>query len=440
MAAWRACPHAVAGAALLQSWGMGEKLVVVGQGRTGLTLAMRAVEAGFHVVGIDADEWRVKRLSAGESCVDEVGDGVLAAAHGSGRYAASADYARAEGFDVCVITEPVAVRDGVPDLRPIGSAGEAVAPLLRPGATVILESTTYPGTTEEHLRALLEDGSGLHAPGDFFLGYSHQRIDPGNARWRLDNTPKVVSGIDAASLERITDFYGRIVREVVPVSSPRVAELCALLESAFRQVNIALVNEMSIFAGQLGIDMWEAVDAASTKPFGFMRFTPGPGAGGQCPPIDPSQVSWNVKRGPGRTFRFAELAGDVNRSMPDHVVNRLALALNRRHLPLRGSRVLLMGLSYKKNVGDCRESASIEIAKSLRKLGADVRAADPHADDFLLPVGIELVEPTSGELAAADAVVVLTDHDCFDYELVQRSARFVFDARNRCHGPNVEKL
>jgi UDP-N-acetyl-D-glucosamine dehydrogenase len=419
---------------------MGDRLAVVGQGYVGLPLAMRAIEAGFHVVGIDVDEWRVKRLGAGESCVEDIPDGVLAAALGSGRYRVSTEYADAEGFDVCVITVPASLRDGVPDLRHIGSAGRAIAPLLRPGVTVILESTIYPGTSEEYLKPLLEDGSGLRTPVDFHLGYSPERIDPGNTRWRLDNTPKVVSGIDAVSLEHVTAFYSRIVREVVPVSSLRVAELCKLLENTFRHVNVALVNELAIFARQLGINVWEAVDAASTKPFGFMRFTPGPGVGGHCLPIDPSYLSWKVERGLGHNFRFVELANAINAHMPDHVVHRLSLAMNERYRSIRGSRFLLLGLSYKKNAGACRASPAIEVAKTLCKLGAEVRAADPHVDDFLLPVGIELVEPTGEELARADAVVVLTDHDRVDYHLVQRSSEFVFDTRNRCRGPNVERL
>ncbi|WP_214412857.1 nucleotide sugar dehydrogenase [Sphaerisporangium fuscum] len=419
---------------------MAEKLVVVGQGYVGLPLAMRAVRAGFHVVGIDVDEWRVKRLDAAESYVEDISDEELAAAHRSGRYLASTGYAAAEGFDVCVITVPTPLREGVPDLRHIGSAGESIAPLVRPGATVVLESTTYPGTTEEYLRPLLEDGSGLRTPEDFHLGYSPERIDPGNAEWRLDNTPKVVSGIDDLSLRKIQEFYGRIVREVVPVSSLQVAELCKLLENTFRHVNIALVNELSIFARQLGIDVWEAIDAASTKPFGYMRFTPGPGVGGHCLPIDPSYLSWRVKRSLGHNFRFVELANDINDHMPEHVVQRIALTLNQRYKPVKGSRLLLLGLSYKKNAGDCRESPAIEVAKALTKLGADVLAADPHVDAFQLPPGIDMVEPTEAQLAAADAVVVLTDHDCFDYRLVQGVSKLVFDTRNRCRGDNVERL
>lgn len=419
---------------------MGEKLVVIGQGYVGLPLAMRAVEAGFDVVGIDLDRWRVKRLDAAESYVEDITDETLAKAQRSGRYLATADYAAAEGFDICVITVPTPLHEGAPDLRHIASAGRHIAPFLRRGATVILESTTYPGTTEEFLRPILEEGSGLRAPEDFFLGYSPERIDPGNTRWRLENTPKVVSGLDGAARARVQEFYAAIVEHVVPVSSIQVAELCKLLENTFRHVNIALVNELSIFARQLGIDVWETIEAASTKPFGYMRFLPGPGVGGHCLPIDPSYLSWKVKRSLGHTLRFVELANDVNDHMPDHVVHRLTLALNRMGKAVNGSRLLLLGLSYKKNTGDCRESPAVEIARMLRALGADVRACDPHVDISLLPAGIELVEPTTRELAAADAVVILTDHDCFDYERVQRESGFVFDARNRCGGPNVERL
>ncbi|MEO3812780.1 nucleotide sugar dehydrogenase [Sphaerisporangium sp. B11E5] len=419
---------------------MGERLVVVGQGYVGLPLAMRAVEAGFDVVGVDVDTWRVKRLEAAQSYVEDITDEELAAAHRTGRYRASTDHADADPFDVCVITVPTPLRDGVPDLRHVTAAGESIAPLLRPGATVVLESTTYPGTTEEHLRPLLEEGSGLRTPGDFHLGYSPERIDPGNRHWHLENTPKVVAGLDADALEHVRAFYGRIVRQVVPVSSLQVAELCKLLENTFRHVNIALVNELSIFAAQLGIDVWEAIDAASTKPFGYMRFTPGPGVGGHCLPIDPSYLSWRVKRSLGHNFRFVELANDINDHMPDHVVHRLTLALNRRGKPVNGSRVLALGLAYKRNTGDCRESPALEVVRSLTKLGAKVHAAEPHVDPFLLPPGIHLTTPTPQELTKADAVVILTDHDLFDYETIRTTAPFIFDTRNRCHGPNVERL
>ncbi|MEN3534024.1 nucleotide sugar dehydrogenase [Microbispora sp. ZYX-F-249] len=412
---------------------MAEKLLVVGQGRAGLPLAMRAVEAGFRVVGLDEDEWRVKRLNAGEPCVEGVGAGALAAAHASGRYAASADVADASGFDVCVLTAPVRMRHGAPDLGPLGTAAGRVAPFLRPGATVVLEGVAYPGTTEEFVRPLLEDGSGLCAGEDFHLGHSPHRAAPGNPRWRLGNTPKVVSGIDAASLRAVTDFYGRLVRETVPVSSPRVSELCALLESARAHVDAALANELSIFAAHLGVDVWEAMEASATTPFGHAAVTPGPGIEDPCLPLDVAYLPWGIRRGVGPAFRLVETANDVNAHMPAQVVDRLCLALNRRCRSIRGSRILLLGLS------------PVEVAKTLCRLGARVRAADPRvagwgAHDLVVPAGVEVVEPDAAELARADAVVVLGGQDCYDYDLVQRASRFVFDTRGRCRGPNVERL
>jgi UDP-N-acetyl-D-glucosamine dehydrogenase len=419
---------------------MAERLVVIGQGYVGLPLAVRAVEVGYNVIGIDRDGRRVKQLGTGASYVEDVSDERLASALNSGRYFPCSDFTQAAGFDISVIAVPTPLNEGVPDLSYVREAGRALTDYVSPGCTVILESTTYPGTTEEVLGPLLEAGSGLHVREDFFLGYSPERIDPGNPRWRLENTPKVVSGVDTASLARVRDFYSSLVDETVPVSSPRIAELTKLLENTFRHVNIALVNELAIFATQLGIDVWEAIDAAATKPFGFQRFSPGPGVGGHCLPIDPSYLSWQVKRTLGSNFRFVELANDINDHMPEHIVHQITMGLNARRKPVNGSRVLLLGLAYKKNVGDIRESPAIEVAKDLRKLGADVAAVDPFADPFLLPQGICLVELTSQELATADAVVILTDHDSFDYELIVDAARYIFDTRNRCRGPGVERL
>jgi UDP-N-acetyl-D-mannosaminuronic acid dehydrogenase/UDP-N-acetyl-D-glucosamine dehydrogenase len=306
----------------------------------------------------------------------------------------------------------------------------------------VLESTTYPGTTQELLQPILEDGSGLRTPESFFLGYSPERIDPGSSTWRLENTPKVVSGIDPASLARVDRFYGRIVERTVPVSSTRTAELTKLLENTFRHVNIALVNELAIFAGELGVDVWEAIDAASTKPFGFMPFRPGPGVGGHCLPIDPSYLSWQVKRTLGHQFQFIELANDINRGMPRYVVQRLVLGLNARRKALNGSEILLLGLAYKKNVGDLRESPAVAIADALLRLGARVRAAEPFAVGSCgVPDGVRLVDLSPHEVAAADAVVVLTDHDDFDYSMVATLGAYVLDTRNRCpRGDTVEHL
>ena len=418
--------------------GAAAKLVVVGQGYVGLPLALRAVGAGFTVVGYDLDVDRVKRLSDGQSYVEDISDEELAAALATGRYRATDDPAHLAAFDIAVIDVPTPLQDGNPNLSYVEEAAATLAVHLTAGATVVLESTSYPGTTEELVVPILEDGSGLRAGRDFHVGYSPERIDPGNPTWRLENTPKVVSGIDTPSLEAVSDFYGRLVEETVPVSDTRVAELTKLLENTFRHVNIALVNELAMFASDLDINVWEAIDAASTKPFGYLRFTPGPGVGGHCLPIDPSYLSWKVRRSLGQPFRFVELANDVNEHMPDYVVRRLMLALNRDGRALKGSRVLLLGLAYKRNTGDAREAPGTTIARSLVALGADVRVADPHV------VGetsaFTFVTVTAEELRAADAVVLVTDHDAFDYELVSRHARFILDTRNRLDGPSVERL
>jgi UDP-N-acetyl-D-glucosamine dehydrogenase len=306
---------------------------------------------------------------------------------------------------------------------------------------VIVESTSYPGTTQEQVLPWLEDGSGLAAGTDFYLGYSPERIDPGNSTWTLTTTPKIVSGIDDGSLAAVQAFYDGVVERTVPVSSPREAELAKLIENTFRHVNIALVNELAMFANDLGINVWEAIDAASTKPFGFMPFTPGPGVGGHCLPIDPSYLSWRVERSLGKSFRFVELADDINRHMPDYVIHRLMLAFNERGRAIRGSRILLLGLAYKKNTGDARESPAVRVAQLLAGLGADVRAADPHVAEARAIDGlVARVEPTAEEVSSADAVVLLTDHDAFDFEDIGQRARFIFDCRRRLAGQNVEIL
>jgi UDP-N-acetyl-D-glucosamine dehydrogenase len=413
--------------------------LVVGQGYVGLPVAMRAVEAGFDVIGYDADNARVKRLNAGDSYVEDVGDDVVADALATGRYRAIASLEDIDGFDVAVISVPTPLREGAPDLGHIESAASQVGEHLRRGATVILESTTYPGTTEELVAPILEDHSGLIAGRDFHLGYSPERIDPGNPTWTFVNTPKVVSGIDEESLAAVRDFYEKLVDQTVSVSSPKEAELTKLLENTFRHVNIALVNELAMYAHDLGIDIWEAIDAASTKPFGYLRFTPGPGVGGHCLPVDPSYLSWRVRRSLGQSFRFVELANDINEHMPDYVVRRLVVSLNRRGLAVLGRRVLLVGFAYKKNTGDARETPAASIARQLVGLGAQVCVADPHVDETQLPADIERVDFEPDELARADAVVLLADHDAFDLGAVSQ-APFVLDCRHRLSGPNVEQL
>ena len=416
-------------------------VVVAGLGYVGLPLAMRAVAAGHEVAGYDADPVRVKRLEAGESYVEDVSACELAAALESGRFRPSADADACDGFDVAVITVPTPLRDGLPDLACVEAASRTLARYLRPGATVIVESTSYPGTTQEQVLTWLQDGSGLVAGTDFHLGYSPERIDPGNRTWTLASTPKIVSGIDDGSLAAVEDFYTGIVDRTVAVSSPREAELAKLIENTFRHVNIALMNELAMFGRELGVNVWEAIDAASTKPFGFMRFSPGPGVGGHCLPIDPSYLSWRVERTLGQRFRFVELANDINSHMPDYVVRRLLLALNRRGRPVSGSRILLLGLAYKKNTGDARESPAIRVADLLLRMGAVVRAADPLVTETaVLDPAVTRVESTPEEIAAADLVVMLTDHDAFSAAEVSRHACYVLDCRRMLSGPNVETL
>jgi UDP-N-acetyl-D-glucosamine dehydrogenase len=419
----------------------GLRVLVCGQGYVGLPLAVRAARVGHLVVGFDVDVQRVKRLAAGESYVDDVSSESLQELLREGRYRPSSDARCCAGFDVAVITVPTPLREGAPDLSYIESCARTVARFVRPGTTVVLESTTYPGTTEELVASVLAEGSGLVAGTDFHLGYSPERIDPGNKIWAFERTPKVVAGIDSESLAAVRSFYDTVVDTTVPVSSCRTAELTKLLENTFRHVNVALVNEMAMFSHQLGVDIWEAIDAASSKPFGFMRFTPGPGVGGHCLPIDPSYLSWRVERALGQRFRFVELANDVNSHMPDHVVQRLVVALNRAARAVNGSRILLLGLAYKRNTGDARESPAARVATLLAELGADVRAADPYVvEGDALDSRLTRVELDRDEVAAADAVLVLTDHDVFDFEMVAREARYVLDCRHRLAGDRVEYL
>ncbi len=405
------------------------RLVVVGQGYVGLPLAMRAVEVGFDVIGFEIDKRRVERLTAGDSYVEDISSTELRAALDSGRYRASADAEDLNGFDIAVITVPTPLRETLPDMTYIEGAARMLAPALKKGSVVILESTTYPGTTEELLVPLLEAGSNLAIGTDVLVGYSPERIDPGNQEWTFVTTPKVVSGVNPESLAAVDAFYSALVDRTVPVSTPKEAELTKLLENTFRHVNIALVNELAMFAGELGIDVWEAIDAASTKPFGFMPFRPGPGVGGHCLPVDPSYLSWQVKRSLGEQFRFVELANDVNEHMPSYVVRRLTRALNDRSLPVKGSRILVLGLGYKKNTSDARESPAVNVTLHLAGLGGDVRAADPFVDPSVPGGNVQRVEFSAEELAAADAVVVLTNHDAFDVNLVVEHSKYVFDCR-----------
>ena len=408
------------------------RVVVVGQGYVGLPVAVRAAEVGFTVLGFDLSSTRVKALQAGTSYVGDVTDDDLRRAIDAG-YSASDDPSDLAGFDVAVVSVPTPLRDGLPDLSYIESAGRALAEHVRPGCCVILESTTYPGTTSELLVPLLEDAVGIQS-GDVFVGYSPERIDPGNARYGLVNTPKVVSGTDAASLAVVDAFFSALVDTTVPVGSCAEAELVKLMENTFRHVNIALVNELAMFARELGVDIWTAIDAAATKPFGFMRFTPGPGVGGHCLPIDPSYLAWRVKQHLGHTFRFVELANDINEHMPDFVFERVTALLNSEKRAVNGSRVLLLGLAYKAGTSDWRESPSVAVSDRLRLAGADVVFCDPHVELSPEQTEFRLVPFSPDELAAADMVVVLVDHPEFDPAVVASASSLVFDAKNLLRG------
>jgi UDP-N-acetyl-D-glucosamine dehydrogenase len=409
------------------------RVVIVGQGYVGLPVAMRASENGFPVTGYEVDPRRVAALRSGRSFVEDVDEDRLRAALDRG-YTVTDSVEDLAGFDIAVISVPTPLREGTPDLTFVESATESLASVLAPGALVVLESTTYPGTTEELVRPILER-SGLRGGQDFFLGYSPERIDPGNVRWTFENTPKVVSGIDGPSCTAVEAFYGALVDKVVPVGSTAEAELVKLLENTFRHVNIALVNELAMFAGDLGVDIWSAIDAASSKPFGYMRFTPGPGVGGHCLPIDPSYLSWRVRRQSGHPFRFVELANDVNEHMPDYVVDRITALLNRAARPVNGTKILLLGMAYKAGTSDWRESPSVMVAERLGSLGASLTACDPYIPAGLvstLPVPIVDYGPET--LAGADLVVLLVDHPEFDPDEIAEHGALVFDAKGALRG------
>jgi UDP-N-acetyl-D-glucosamine dehydrogenase len=402
----------------------------MGQGYVGLPMAMRAVEVGHTVVGYEPDLNRLGQLVAGKSYVEDISSAELQAALDSGRYIPSADPRDLSKFEVAVISVPTPLREHAPDLAFVRSASELLGIHTTEGSCVILESTTYPGTTEEIMLPILEELSGLKGGVDFHVGYSPERIDPGNQKWNFVTTPKIVSGMDVESLAVVQKFYDTLVNTTVAVPGTREAELAKVVENTFRHVNIALVNELAIFANDLGIDLWSVLDACDTKPFGYMRFNPGPGVGGHCLPIDPSYLSWHVKNSLGHNFRFVELANDVNEHMPEYVVRRLTSHLNERERSVKGSTFLLLGLAYKKNTGDARESPAIHVAQQLAALGGKVRAVDPLVEPYQVPSFVERVELTRDEIKRADVVILLTDHDGMDLSLLSDDLHKVFDTRN----------
>jgi UDP-N-acetyl-D-glucosamine dehydrogenase len=416
-------------------------VIVVGLGYVGLPLAILAAEAGHTVTGYDLDAGRVKRLLSGESYVEDVADGRIAETLLAERFRPTATEADLSAFDVAVIAVQTPLREGAPDLSYVESAIRTLAPHLRPNATVILESTVYPGTTEEFAGPLLAELSGLRPGPDFRLGFSPERIDPGNRSWSLASTPKLVSGVDEKSLTAVRAFYDSFVDHTVPVAAPKVAELAKLIENTFRHVNIALTNEIGMFAAELGIDVWAAIDAAATKPFGFMPFVPGPGVGGHCLPVDPVYLSWRVQRTLGKRFRFVELANDINDQMPQYVLQRLSAGLNTRRKAVNGSRVLALGMAYKRGTGDTRQSPALSVIDGLLRMGAEVRVADPHViEETAVDHRVVRVDVTATELAAADAVLILTDHDEFDYQVVAEKSGYVLDCRGRLTAGSMIEL
>ncbi len=417
------------------------KVVIIGLGYVGLPLAIRAAEVGYGTVGYDTDSERVGLLLAGRSYVEDVPGPRLRDAMAAGLFLPSCDPRDCADFDIAVIATPTPLRDNRPDLSFLTGAATTIGAYVRRGATVVVESTSYPGTTQDQVQPRLEAASGLVAGRDFNLGYSPERIDPCNPEWTLEKIPKIVSGIDGSSLKAVRAFYDTIVAETVEVSAPREAELAKLIENTFRQINIALINEFAMVAHELGINIWEAIRAASTKPFGFTPFAPGPGVGGHCLPVDSAYLSWLVENSLGKKFRFAELAADINGHMPDYVARRLMLSLNARGMAVSGARLLLLGLAYKRNSGDARESPAVRVAQLLAGLGAAVRVADPHVVTATpVDATVTRVAVTPAEVAGADLTVLLTDHDAFDYEVIARHASYVFDCRARLSGRNVERL
>jgi UDP-N-acetyl-D-glucosamine dehydrogenase len=410
------------------------RVVIVGLGYVGLPLAETFAWAGYPVLGFDIDEDKVAKLRQGRSYIGHIDNERVAELINGGRFDATSDprrFAEADAVIICVPTPLGEARE--PDLSCIVRTAEAIRPHLRPGQLIVLESTTYPGTTEDLLRPILEE-SGLKAGRDFFLAFSPEREDPGNRDFATRNIPKVVGGLDDASRDLAVSLYGPVVDGVVPVSGTRVAEACKILENTYRAVNIALVNELKVVFRAMGIDVWEVIEAAKTKPFGFQAFYPGPGLGGHCIPIDPFYLTWAARRH-GLNTRFIELAGEVNTAMPGYVVDRVAEALNEDGKAVKGARVCVLGVAYKKDVDDPRESPAFEILDLLRARGADLTYHDPHVP--ALPrvrhhagPHMDSRELTPEFLAGQDCVLIVTDHTAIDYRKLLRHARLVVDTRN----------
>jgi nucleotide sugar dehydrogenase len=415
-------------------------LVVIGLGYVGMPLAQEATRAGLTVGGYDITTAVVDGLNAGSSHIDDLSDADVAEMLKAG-FRASTDASILDEADVAVICVPTPLaEDGGPDLGAVKAAVRDVAAHLHPGMLVILESTTYPGTTDEEVRPVLEAG-GLVAGVDFHLAFSPERIDPGNPVYGMKNTPKVVGGQTPACTDAAAAFYGRFVDTVVRAKGTREAETAKLLENTYRHINIALVNEMARFCHELGVDLWDVIDCASTKPFGFQAFYPGPGVGGHCIPIDPNYLSYNVRAKLGYPFRFVELAQEINAGMPQYVVRRLQDLLNEEAKSLRGARVLLLGVTYKPDIADQRESPAKPLAQQLIAKGADVVYHDPHVTDWQVGgTSVERADDLETELAKADVSVLLQNHSSYDLAALAAGARLLFDTRGKVNAEGVARL
>jgi len=403
---------------------------VIGLGYVGLPLAVELAHAGYRVIGFDVSARVVDGLNAGQSHVKDISAAQLAGIRKDGRFTATQDGAclkEADAISICVPTPLSKFKD--PDVSYIVAATETVKRVLRPGQAIILESTTYPGTTREIVLPVLES-TGLKVGQDFFLAFSPERVDPGNPVYQTKNTPKVVGGITEDCRRVVCALYQPAIDSLVPVSTTEAAELVKLLENTFRSVNIGLVNEMAIVCDKLGVDVWEVIEAAATKPFGFMKFLPGPGLGGHCIPIDPHYLAWKM-RGLNYKTRFIDLAGELNTEMPVFWVRKLGDALNQSGKAVRGSRVLILGVAYKRDIEDLRESPALDIIRLLEQQGAMVAYHDPYVPRFEEDGHQFASVPLTAEtLAAADCVMIVTDHSALDYELIRRHARAVVDTRN----------
>ena len=416
------------------------KIAVVGLGYVGLPLSLQFARSCASVMGLDVDGKKVQLLSNGQSYIKHVEPSAVAELVKSGKFSASTEFSRIKEVEAVIICVPTPLtKNREPDISFVIKTGEMIAPYLAKGALVVLESTTYPGTTDEDLRVVLEEGSGMKAGLDFHLAFSPEREDPANRESNVKSIPKVVGGYTQACLQRALWVYGHAIDKLVPVSSCRVAEATKLLENIFRSVNIALVNELKLVYAAMGVDIWEVIEAAKTKPFGFMPFYPGPGLGGHCIPIDPFYLTWKAREF-GQHTRFIELAGEINTRMPEHVVHAVADALNTQHKAIKGSRILILGLAYKPNVDDERESPSYVLMDLLQQRGAEVSYYDPYVPiikptrEHLQLAGTKSVEWNRATIESFDVVLIATNHTCVNYQDLADWAHCIVDTRNAMSG------